>query len=91
MLENNHFKELHKDLVDEIINLVPTKTGSASAKKGKHDDLVMSLALALECRESIPNFADYQTKSKLIDDWKKKVRSNRILKQKIPFRPASWR
>jgi hypothetical protein len=64
MLENSHFQELHKDLVDEIISLVPTKTGSAAAKKGKHDDLVMSLALALECAESIPNFSDYQTKVK---------------------------
>lgn len=90
MLENKHFQELHKDLVDEIINLVPTKTGSAAAKKGHHDDFVMSLALALECRESIPNYADYETRTKLIDQWKKKVRANRILKQKIPYRPASF-
>ena len=91
MLENNHFQELHKDLVDEIISLVPTKTGSAAAKKGKHDDLVISLCLALECAESIPNFADVLTRTKLIDQWKKKVRSNRIIQQKIPFRPASFR
>jgi len=87
-LEAGSFEELHKDLVEEIKSLVPNKWGSCAAKKGAHDDLVMSLCLALECAESVPDFADYVTKRGLIDEWKKKTRANKLLLGKIPFRPA---
>ena len=88
-LELGQYGELHKDLVDEIKGLVPNKWGSCAAKRGGHDDLVMSFCLALECAESVPDFADFQTRRNMIDIWKKQARANKILTQKIPWKPAS--
>ena len=82
---------MHTTLVEEIKGLVPTKSGSVQARKGGHDDWTMSLALALEAREAVPNFADVVTRRNAIDEWKKTVRARRIIMQKIPFRPASLR
>lgn len=89
-LEEGLYTELHKDLVEEIKNLIPNKWGSCAARKGHHDDLVTSFALALEAREAVPQMADFQTKRNLIDEWKRKARANKILTNKLPFRPASY-
>lgn len=90
-LEAGDLGPLHKTLVDEIRDLRPGKTGSVSAKKGSHDDWVMSLCLALEAREWVPNYADAVTKRNAIDEWKKRARAHRLRLQKLPFRAAAWR
>jgi hypothetical protein len=89
-LEEGLYTELHKDLVEEIKNLIPNKWGSCAARRGHHDDLVTSFALALEAREAVPQMADFQTRRNMIDEWKRKARANKILTNKLPFRPASY-
>lgn len=89
-LEGGAFKELHKTLVDEILNMVPNKWGSAAARKGKHDDFVMSFALALEARDAVPDYSDHTTRRNLIDQWKRQARAHKILNQKIPFKIATY-
>jgi len=89
-LEGGSFRELHSTLVDEIINMVPNRWGSASARKGKHDDFVISMSLALEARDAVPDFSDHVTRRNLIDQWKREARAHKILSQKIPFKIATW-
>jgi hypothetical protein len=89
MLERGELKELEDSLVEEILHLVPNKWGGASASRGWTDDMVISFALALECREACPNLVQPELKVGLIDRWRKQVRAKRIRIAKLPFRPAT--
>lgn len=90
MIERHELRELQTELVDQLVSLVPNAWGGASAPKKKHDDLVISFALALEARESCPQHINEERRIGMIDRWKTKVRAQRIRMAKLPFRPAQF-
>jgi len=49
----NSVKINSRRTIDELLNFVVTDTGKAQADRGKHDDLIMSLALAIHCYGAI--------------------------------------
>ena len=42
-----------KRTIDELLSFVVTETGRVEADRGKHDDLIMSLSLAIHCYKTI--------------------------------------
>ena len=89
MCERHELRELEKNLLDEMLHLVPNKWGSASAQRGWTDDLTVSFALALECREKIGYSNTSSNKVNMIDQWKKQVRAKRIRLARLPFKQAT--
>ena len=49
----NSVKINSRRTIDELLNFVVTDSGKAQADRGKHDDLIMSLALAIHCYGAI--------------------------------------
>jgi hypothetical protein len=53
VIRTNSIKLNSKRTVDELLSFIVTDTGRVTADSGKHDDLIMSLALGIHCYKTI--------------------------------------
>jgi hypothetical protein len=64
-IEENYLKVFDKDILSELLTLV-NNNGKIEAATGKHDDLIIACAIALQIKpDSRINFDDIESRIKL--------------------------
>jgi len=89
-IETNLIEELDKELYEQLYSLV-IRNGRPDHPKGGNDDMAVSLALCYYVLKDIPLIGYVNSKVTRFEDFKKKVRVNRI-DRRLPFTPAGgWK
>ena len=87
-IENRMFDALDERLVDQLkTQFWDTDKQRPDHPKGSHDDLLISLALALRCCKDIPLSILHNLRANIIDQAKRRMRAKKA-RRAIPWRTS---